>query len=257
MATAWLSGRRKIVLREDCWQHAVMRLNTTYEGALGDYFAESATDGPYNAHTDRPAMFALAGDVTGLRALDVGCGAGHYIAELRARGAAEVVGVEGSATLMRHARERVGSDAAVTLHQHDLEEPLEFLSDDSFDLAVAALVHHHLEDREQLLAELHRVLRPGGTLLLSTVHPTADWVWHGGSYFDEDRVETRFGTSGFTNSHRRMTMQTFLGELLDAGFALERLVEPRAAESARRVDEARYLKTLQTPFFVAVRMRND
>ncbi|MEU0210874.1 hypothetical protein ABZ235_15045 [Streptomyces canus] len=52
-----------------------------------------------------------------------------------------------------------------------------------------------------------------------------------------------------------MTMQTFLGELLDAGFALERFVEPRATEAARQVDEVRYRKTLQTPFFVAVRMR--
>jgi SAM-dependent methyltransferase len=252
-----LFSRRKIAVCRDRWQHAVMRANTAYEGALGDYFAESATDGPYNAHTDRPAMFALAGDVTGLRVLDTGCGAGHYIAELRARGAVEVVGVEGSATLLGHARDRVGQDEAVTLHQHDLEEPLDFLPDGSFDLAVAALVHHHLEARAQLLAELHRVLRHGGTLLLSTVHPTADWVWHGGSYFDENRVETRFGESGLTNSYRRMTMQTFLGELLDAGFALERLVEPRAAESARPVDEARYLKTQQTPFFVAVRMRKD
>ncbi|WP_329444935.1 class I SAM-dependent methyltransferase [Streptomyces canus] len=120
-----------------------MRINTAYEGALGDYFADNATDGPYNAHTDRPAMFALAGDVTGLRVLDIGCGAGHYVTELRARGAAEVVGVEGSATLLRHARDRVGDDDAVTVHHHDLEEPLDFLPDDSFDLVVMALVHHH------------------------------------------------------------------------------------------------------------------
>ncbi|MFF7987589.1 hypothetical protein ACFZDK_52530 [Streptomyces sp. NPDC007901] len=79
-------------------------------------------------------------------------------------------------------------------------------------------------------------------------------MWHGGCHFDEDRVEARFGTNGFTNAHPRMTMQTFLGELLDAGFALERLVGPRAAQSVRRVDEERYLKTHQTPFFV-VRMR--
>ncbi|WP_330266193.1 class I SAM-dependent methyltransferase [Streptomyces griseorubiginosus] len=229
--------------------------STAYEGALADYFAGNATDGPYNAHTDRPAMLALAGDVRGLRVLDVGCGAGHYIAELRARGAAEVVGVEGSATLLDHARDRTGADPAVTLHRHDLEEPLAFLPDDSFDLCVVALVHHHLDARRELLAELHRVLRPGGTLLLSTVHPTADWVWHGGSYFDEDRVVTRFGDSGATNSYRRMTMQTFLNELLDTGLVLERLVEPRATEAARQVDEARYRKTHQTPFFVAVRMR--
>ena len=101
------------------------------------------------------------------------------------KGLARELGPRGiSATLLGHARGRVDGDAAVTLHHHELEEPLGFLPDGSFDLAVVALVHHHLEARTHLPAEPHRVLRPGGTLLLSTVHPTADWVWHGGSYFD-------------------------------------------------------------------------
>ena len=170
-----------------------MRIPTSYEGPLGDHFAHRATDSPYNAHTDRPAMLALAGDVTGMSVLDVGCGAGHYIAELRARGAAEVFGVEGSETLLGHARERIGDDPAVTLRRHDLEEPPAFLDDGSFDLVVMALVHHHVEARRQLLAEVHRVLRPGGVLLVSTTHPAADWTWHGGSYFDEERVESSVG----------------------------------------------------------------
>ncbi|MFE9968075.1 hypothetical protein [Streptomyces sp. NPDC005525] len=54
-----------------------------------------------------------------------------------------------------------------------------------------------------------------------------------------------------------MTLQTSLSELLDAGFALERLVEPRAAEAARRIDERRYLKALQMPYFLAGRMRKE
>ncbi|MEU4768093.1 hypothetical protein AB0H12_33070 [Actinosynnema sp. NPDC023794] len=52
-----------------------------------------------------------------------------------------------------------------------------------------------------------------------------------------------------------MTLQTFLNELLDAGFTVERVVEPQATEEARRIDERRFLKTRQTPFFLAVRMR--
>ncbi|MFT7841773.1 methyltransferase domain-containing protein [Saccharothrix sp. BKS2] len=231
-----------------------MRVRTSYEGPLGDLFAHRATDSAYNAHTDRPAVLALAGDVAGSSVLDVGCGAGHYIAELRARGAAEVVGVDGSETLLAHARERVGGDPGVTLRRHDLEEPLTFLADNSFDAVVMALVHHHVEARRQLLSEAHRVLRPGGVLLLSTTHPTADWTWHGGSYFDEERVESSVG-DGLTISYRRMTLQTFLNELLDAGFTLERVAEPRAVEAARHIDERRYLKTRQTPFFLAVRMR--
>ncbi|MBA4861352.1 class I SAM-dependent methyltransferase [Streptomyces sp. PSKA54] len=228
------------------------RAETAYHGELGEYFATLATNNASNAHTDRPAMLKLAGDVDGLRALDVGCGAGHYAAELRDRGAAEVVGVEGSETLLRAARERLGD--GVELHHHDLEEPLTFLEDASFDLVVMALVYHHVEAREQLLAELRRVLRPGGTLLVSTTHPAAEWTWFGGSYFADERVEAPID-GGFTISYRRMTLEKFLGELLGAGFVLEQLVEPRAMEEAREIDPRRYEKTHTVPYFLAVRLR--
>jgi len=229
-----------------------MTAATAYHDEMAESFAANATNGPYNAHTDRPAMLELAGDVSGSRVLDVGCGAGHYAAELRQRGATEVVGIDGSDTLLRRARERLGADAS--LHLHDLEEPLSFLADESFDVAVMALVYHHVEARSQLLAELRRVLKPGGTLLLSTTHPAADWRWCGGSYFSDERVEMRF-IERFTISYRRLTLEALFGELLGAGLVLERLVEPRARKEAREIDPERYEKTQITPFFLAVRLR--
>ena len=229
-----------------------MRAETAYHGEMGEQFAANATVSAYNAHTDRPAMLGLAGDVSGLRVLDLGCGAGHYAAELLARGATQVVCVDGSETLLSAARERLG-DGAVLCH-HDLEEPLAFLADQAFDLAVLALVYHHMDARDQLLAEIRRVLRPGGTLLVSTTHPTADWTYFGGSYFADERVELPFGNE-FSISYRRMPLEQFLGELLGAGFVLEALVEPRATEEAREVDQRRYDKTHSTPTFLAVKLR--
>ncbi|WP_327312403.1 class I SAM-dependent methyltransferase [Streptomyces sp. NBC_01235] len=229
-----------------------MGAESAYHGEMGEEFAAQVTNSVYNSYTDRPAMLGLARDVRGLRVLDLGCGAGHYAAELLERGAAAVVGVDGSESVLRAARERIG-DRAV-LHRHDLEEPLTFLSDGSFDLVVLALVHHHVEAREQLLAEIRRVLRPGGALLVSTTHPTGDWQYFGGSYFAEDRVALPFGT-GHALSYRRMTLETFLGELLGAGYVLEELVEPRATEEGKAVDSRRYDKTHRTPTFLAVRLR--
>ncbi|WEO93440.1 methyltransferase domain-containing protein [Streptomyces sp. FXJ1.172] len=229
-----------------------MTADTAYHGEMGRQFALQATNSAYNAHTDRPAMLRLAGDVSGLRVLDLGCGAGHYSAELLRRGAGHVVGVEGSESLLRAAQERL-EDRAV-LHHHDLEAPLSFLADESFDLAVMALVYHHIDARGQLLAELRRVLRPGGTLLVSTTHPTSDWTYFGGSYFAGERVELPFG-DGFVISYWRMTLEQFLGELLGAGFVLEELTEPRATQEARLVDLRRYDKTHREPHFLAVRLR--
>ncbi|MEV3986920.1 methyltransferase domain-containing protein [Nonomuraea sp. NPDC049758] len=229
----------------------LMPPETAYHGVLGDYFAEHAGISPYNAYTDRPAMLDLAGDVAGAKVLDVGCGAGHYAADLLVRGA-EVVGVDGSATLLEHARGRVGERATLVLH--DLEEPLDFADDASFDGVICALVLHHLTHRARLLGELRRVLRPGGWLVVSTTHPAADWRHFGGSYFADDWVELPLNSSSLSIRFQRMPLETFLGELLAAGFVLERLIEPRPVTELREIDEAAYNRLHQRPCFLAVRL---
>lgn len=225
---------------------------TTYHDGLGDFFAGHAGTSPYNAYTDRPAMLGLAGDVSGARILDAGCGAGHYAAELSARGA-RVVGIDGSAALLRHARARV--DGQVELLLHDLEEPLGFAADASFDGVLCALVLHHVRNRERLLGEFRRVLRPGGWLLVSITHPTADWRYFGGSYYSHDWVDLPLGRSGFSIHYQRMPVETFLGELLGAGFVLERLAEPCPVDDLREIDQAAYERLRQAPSFLAVRLR--
>ncbi|WP_283133121.1 class I SAM-dependent methyltransferase [Rhizohabitans arisaemae] len=225
---------------------------TAYHDALGHHFARHADVSPYNAYTDRPAMLELAGEVSGLRILDVGCGAGHYAAELLTRGA-DVVAVDGSSTLLDHARTRVGEQATLLLH--DLEKPLDFAADASFDGVVCALVLHHVTRRAQLLTELRRVLRPGGWLLMSTTHPAADWQHFGGSYFAEDWVDLSLGGGPHSIRFQRMPLETFLGEAMSAGFTLERLVEPRPVPALREIDEPAYDRLHQKPSFLTVRLR--
>ena len=222
-----------------------------YHDQAGDVFAAHAADGPHNAYTDRPAMLTLAGDVAGLRVLGAGCGGGHYAAELVGRGA-EVVAVDGSATLVGHARALLG-DRAEVLH-HDLDAPLEFAAAASFDGVVCALVLHHLTDRAGFLGEVRRVLRPGGWFLLSTTHPLSDWRYFGGSYFDESWVEFPMA-DGITMRFQRMTLESLMTEVLDAGFVLERLVEPRAVETLRAINPERYERLTERPSFVALRLR--
>ncbi|MFF2851754.1 methyltransferase domain-containing protein [Streptomyces sp. NPDC058001] len=229
-----------------------MSSGNAYHGKVGDHFAQMAGTSPYNAFTDRPAVLDLVGDVTGARVLDVGCGAGHYTEALLERGAV-VTGIEGSTTLLGHARERVGDRAE--LRAHDLEKPLDFAGDACFDVAVCALVHHHLTAREQLLSELLRVLRPGGRLVLSTTHPTAEWLHHGNSYFDESWVDHPLPDPSLSIRYQRLTLETLVTEWLSAGFALERLVEPRPLARLREVDEARYEKLGNEPSFLAARLR--
>ncbi|MEV5895506.1 hypothetical protein [Nonomuraea fuscirosea] len=52
-----------------------------------------------------------------------------------------------------------------------------------------------------------------------------------------------------------MPLETFLSELLAAGFVLEQLIEPRPTAALREIDEAMYDKLHQAPSFLAVRLR--
>jgi SAM-dependent methyltransferase len=219
---------------------------------MADYFDAHATGSAFNAFYDRPAMLDLAGDVRGRHVLDAGAGAGHYSVELARRGA-RVVAVEGSARMIEHFRRRVGD--AVPVHRHDLELPMPFLADGGFDGVVLALVVHHVDRRAQLLRELRRLLRPGGWLVLSTHHPTADWLRHGGGYFAVERVAAPFRRGTDTVPIWRMPLGVLLDEVCAAGFRLDRLVEPRPVPALRERDPAGYERLCREPAFIAFRFR--
>ncbi|MEH0827050.1 MULTISPECIES: class I SAM-dependent methyltransferase [unclassified Micromonospora] len=141
---------------------------TDYDNFANAYSAENES-GLFNAYYERPAMLRLAGNVSGRRILDVGCGSGPLSAALRAKGAV-VTGFDVSAAMVGLARQRLGEDA--DLHVADLSAPLPF-ADAEFDDVVASLVLHYLEDWSGPLAELRRVLKPGGRLMVSVNHPAA------------------------------------------------------------------------------------
>ena len=143
------------------------------QAAANDYdsFAEAYSAGNevslFNAYYERPATLALAGDVAGRRILDAGCGSGPLFAALRDRGAV-VTGFDKSAGMLELARRRLGDGA--DLRVADLGRPLPFPGG-AFDDVIASLVLHYLEDWAGPLAELRRVLRPGGRLIASVDHP--------------------------------------------------------------------------------------
>jgi len=95
------------------------------------------------------------------RILEVGCGWGELAEWLGRETGAEVVAVDLSPRMVELARER-GVDASVA----DVQE-LPF-ADGEFDVVVAAWMLYHVPDLDRGIAELARVLRPGGTLVAVT-----------------------------------------------------------------------------------------
>jgi SAM-dependent methyltransferase len=221
-----------------------------FEAFASDY-EQHATRSAYNALYDRPTVLGLCGDVRGLRVFDAGCGPGLYAETLLERGASAVIGVDASATMVELARRRVPDHAAFRVH--DLQQPMDWLGSDSFDLAVMALVIHHLDDRVAALRELHRILRPDGALVLSTHHPTGDWGRQGGSYFDVSLVEETW-KRGWQVRYWRMPLDDVVGECTEAGFLIERLVEPRPIEAMAVHFPDDYARLQAEPGFIAFRL---
>jgi SAM-dependent methyltransferase len=170
-----------------------------------------------------------------------------YLAELVARGAV-ALGFNQSADMVRCARARLGH--AATIRRHDLDDPLGWMPDVDVDLVLATLVLHYVADRVAALRELHRVLVPDGRLVVSTSHPTADWLVDGGSYFEARRVEERW-SCGLVHRYWRQPLQTWIEEFARAGFVLERLVEHRPVEEMAERRPAEYAKLVREPGFVA------
>src|SRR6476659_3085631 len=137
-----------------------------YDGFAAAYSASNENN-LFNAYYARPEMIRLAGDVAGLEILDAGCGSGPLVEALRAKGAI-VSGFDLSPAMVELARQRLGEDADVRVA--DLRAPLPY-PDDRFDLVVASLALHYVEDWASALAEVRRVLKPGGRLTVSIIHP--------------------------------------------------------------------------------------
>jgi SAM-dependent methyltransferase len=212
-----------------------------YDGIAEAYSAENEAN-LVNAYYERPAMLALAGDVAGRRILDAGCGAGPLLAALRDRGAI-VTGFDKSAGMLKLARRRLGDDADLRVAR--LGSPLPF-PDDTFDDVTASLVLHYLEDWGAALAELRRVLKPGGRLIVSVDHPFAVHLMYreGGrkagqeaDYFaTANRIEewTMGGQTALMSFWDR-PLHAMTDAFTAAGFQIAVISEPAPAPAAREL----------------------
>ena len=182
----------------------------------------------------READAHLLGDVAGKRVLEVGCGSAPCARWLREAGA-DVVALDLSAGMLAHAAElnrRTGLE--LPLLQADVGAlPL---ADSSFDLACSAFGGlPFVADVDGALAEIARVLRPGGRFVASVNHPMR-WPFPDSpdpadlqvtsSYFDRrPYVETDGeGHTVYVEHHR--TVGDWVRAVVGAGLVLEDLLEP-------------------------------
>lgn len=167
---------------------------------------------------DEPTVLTIVDALPAGRAVDAACGTGRYAALLSERGH-RVVGVDSAPDMLARARTRV-PDAE--FRQGELRRmPVE---DGSADLVTCALALTHVPDLVPVFAEFARVLRPGGHLVISDMHP--EQVLRGSI----PPVRGPNGEPGRVAFHRHL-VGDYLRAALSAGLDLRACEEPRLPDT--------------------------
>ena len=106
----------------------------------------------------------------GLKVLDVGCGGGFSCEFMAARGAT-VFGIDQSQNCIATAKAHAADNGFEIEYQHGLAESLPY-PDNYFDVVICVDVLEHIADLKQTLAEIQRVLKPGGVFCFDTINRT-------------------------------------------------------------------------------------
>ena len=134
----------------------------------------------------RAAVLAALRLRTGERVLDIGTGPGfvaHEMADL-VGDAGEILGVDTSESMLGLARQRCAEKPHVHFKAGDATQlPV---SDESFDVVVSVQVYEYVREVDVALAEMHRVLRPGGRAAIVST----DWKSIAWNASDEQRMQS-------------------------------------------------------------------
>jgi 2-polyprenyl-3-methyl-5-hydroxy-6-metoxy-1,4-benzoquinol methylase len=202
-----------------------------------------------------PPLLEQIGDVTGLAALDAGCGEG-YLARLLAALGAHVTGMDASPQLIAMARAKDPA-GAIEYRVADLSQPLPDYAA-RFDLIASHFVLNDVEDYQGFLATLGACARPGARVVLSLNNPYSFVVrGHIRDYFDAGRPVSYRGMAqqGVPVHFYQRTLEQYLDACFAAGLSLRKLVDvPTPEGSFMRQPGILIPEGHHFPFFTILRL---
>ncbi|HEX8916980.1 MAG TPA: class I SAM-dependent methyltransferase [Chloroflexota bacterium] len=205
----------------------------------------------YREHFNSPAFLHFIGDVEGKMLLDAGCGEG-YNTRILARAGARVTGVAISERMITRAQEEERRVPLGIHYQAASFTELSVFGVDSFDAVVSFMALMDGADLDTVVREIARVLRPGGELFFSVLHPcfvTQGFGWlydeagrevalRVGGYFDTRPYIDHWHFEGmiehpdFSVPRFPRTLSQYVNAVTTSGLRLQQIEEPRPTEAA-------------------------
>jgi ubiquinone/menaquinone biosynthesis C-methylase UbiE len=162
---------------------------------------------------EQPVVWSLIDPLPRGRALDAACGTGRHARRLVELGH-DVIGFDLTTEMLRRAQAEVA-------HSKLLAADLVAIPTDdaTFDVIVCGLALAHVADLDVTISELARVLRPGGHLIVSVLHPFQAFLGSHAPFTDEN------GQRRFVREHTH-THTDYLGAFRSARLHVRQCVEP-------------------------------
>ena len=220
--------------------------------------------------TGRPPVLELCEPIAGRTVLDLGCGEGYCARQLRARGAAKVVGVDVSLAMIEAAEREEGRNPLGIRYSVGNATGLESFADSTFDTVLAMFLYNYLTVQETLasFADVARVLRPSGTFVFAVPHPCLPFFSKGKApfYFDPGshgyfsgrdvrfpgRIWKRDGTALDVQCCHK-TLEDYFATLNAAGFRTFPTVrELHVTPEILAIDPPFFTPLLETPLHLAM-----
>jgi SAM-dependent methyltransferase len=218
---------------------------------VANVYASIVDQKPIHIYYERPNLWSLLPkNLSNLEILDLGCGSGWYAEQLyNAR--AKVTAIDASTTMVKLAKQRLQDK--VKFFVADLEEPLNFIKNNTFDIILAPLIIHYINDWNPLFLELSRILIKNGLFIFSTHQPHKDiTLFHINNYFEKVLIKDYWNEIGEVRFYHHTLNE--LGEALyKGGFLIERLLEPQPLPQFEKVDFELYKKLCSEPWFLFVK----
>lgn len=186
---------------------------------------------------------SLAGDVTGLAVVDIGCGTGRHATRLAVAGA-RVTAVDFSEAMLHRARMKPGAEA-ICFVRHDLAQPLP-LASATFDRVFCCLVLDHIAELAPFFLELRRLCHPQGSVIISVMHPAMSLRGVQARFIDPGSGRR---ISPASHQHR---MSDYLMAAVRAGLRLE-LASEYPADAALAAQSPRAGKYLGWPMLLLLK----
>jgi SAM-dependent methyltransferase len=230
-----------------------------------NWWIDGFTDGADPEYVEQILPLAAAELAGATTILDIGCGDGQ-ISRMMAAAGAHVVGIDPTLNQISVAHQRGGGP----VYLRTTADQLPF-ADASFDAAVACLVFEHIDAVDAAIAEVARVLAPGGRFCFFLNHPLiqtpgSGWIddhmidppeqyWRIGPYLIETESIEQVELGVYIRFIHR-PLSRYLNALTEHGLVLERMIEP--APPAGFLERApEYREAATVPRLMYLRLRRS